>query len=167
VHELSIAMSLVDAACEQAERLGSRQPLRVLALHLRLGPLSGVVKEALAFSFELAAADTAIAGARLEIEEVPVTVRCPACREERRLASIQHFRCPVCDAPTPEVVHGKELELVALEVDETEGQEGGGQTAADRTGGQAADQAGGRAAADKAGGRAAAEEAEDHAAANR
>ncbi len=113
MHELSIAMSLIEAACEEAGRLGG---VRVEALHLRLGALSGVVREALEFSFELAAAGTAIEGARLEIEEIPVTVLCPRCGEERQLLSLQHFRCPVCDTPTPDVVHGRELELTALEV---------------------------------------------------
>jgi hydrogenase nickel incorporation protein HypA/HybF len=115
MHELSIAMSLVDAACEEAERLG---PVRVVALRLRLGVLSGVVREALAFSFDLAAAETAIAGARLDIEEVPVTVFCPHCEAPRQLAGIQCFRCPVCSTPTPEVLAGKELELLAMEVTE-------------------------------------------------
>jgi|SRR5215210_374640 len=113
MHELSIAMSLVDAACEQAEKLDG---VRVQALRLRLGALSGVVREALEFSFDLAAEGTAIEGARLDIEEVPVTVFCPECREPRQLPGIQHFRCPVCGAPTPEVVQGRELELFALEV---------------------------------------------------
>ncbi len=112
MHELSIAVSLIDMASEEAERLG----VRVVALHLRLGPLSGVVREALLFSFELAAEGTAIEGARLEIEEVPVVVFCPACDDERPLPSIQDFRCPVCGTPTPEVVRGRELELATMEV---------------------------------------------------
>ncbi|HEV7505746.1 MAG TPA: hydrogenase maturation nickel metallochaperone HypA [Thermoanaerobaculia bacterium] len=115
MHELSIAMSLIEAACEEAARQGD---VRVEALHLRLGALSGVVREALEFSFDLAAAGTAIEGARLQIEEIPVTVYCPQCCEERQLASLQHFRCPVCDTLTPEVVRGRELELRALEISE-------------------------------------------------
>ncbi len=115
MHELSIAMSLVDAACEEAERLGKVQ---VAALHLRLGALSGVVREALEFSFGLAALGTAIEGARLEVQEVPVIVLCPTCRAERQLPSLQHFRCPVCASETPDVVHGRELELVGLELAE-------------------------------------------------
>ena len=43
MHELSIALALVEMAAEEAERHGAR----VVAVHLRLGPLSGVVKEAL------------------------------------------------------------------------------------------------------------------------
>lgn len=129
MHELSIAVSLIDAACEQAARLGD---VRVAALHVRLGRLSGVVREALEFSFDLAAADTAIAGARLQIEEVAVAVLCPACGCERQLDSVQHFHCPVCGAPTPEVVRGRELELVAMEVAEGAAAEAaGGADAAD------------------------------------
>jgi hydrogenase nickel incorporation protein HypA/HybF len=113
MHELSIAISLIEMAAEKAEEMGG---VRVEALHLRLGPLSGVVKEALLFSFDLAAEGTAIAGARLEIEDVPVVVLCQNCQAERPLPSIQSFHCPVCGTPTPDVVRGRELELTALEV---------------------------------------------------
>ena len=119
MHELSIALGLVEAACEEAARQGHEgngNDVRVEALHLRLGALSGVVREALEFSYELAVADTAIAGARLVIEEVPVTVLCRRCDAERVLPSVQHFHCPVCDGPTPDVVAGREIELFALEI---------------------------------------------------
>jgi hydrogenase nickel incorporation protein HypA/HybF len=117
MHELSIAISLVEVAEEQAERLGG---VRVEALKLRLGALSGVVRDALLFSFDLAAAGTAIEGARLEIEEIPVVVYCEICKSEQTLPSLQLFRCPVCGTPTPDVVQGRELELTALEVTELE-----------------------------------------------
>ncbi len=66
MHELSIAMSLVDLACEEKQR---RDLPEVHAVRLRLGARSGVVKEALTFSFDLAAAGTCIEGATLKIEE--------------------------------------------------------------------------------------------------
>lgn len=113
MHELSIAMSLVEVAAEKAAELGG---VRVQSLRLRLGPLSGVVKEALLFSFDLAAQGTPLEGARLEIEDVPVTVHCPLCGVEQPLPSIQSFHCPICGTPTPDVVQGRELELTALEV---------------------------------------------------
>jgi len=114
VHELSIAVELVEAACERAAELDAR----VEVVHVRLGQLAGVIPAALEFCFEAAAAGTAIEGARLAIEEMPVTVRCPACGGEPRPASPQLLRCPDCGAPTPEVVGGRELELFALEVHE-------------------------------------------------
>jgi len=115
MHELSIAMSMVEMATEEAAQQGGAQ---VRALHLRLGKLSGVVKEALLFSWEIACEGTPLAGSQLVIEEVSVAVYCPVCRTERELASIQHFFCPVCQAATPEVVRGKELQVVALEITE-------------------------------------------------
>jgi len=113
VHELSVALSLVEVASEAASRLGA---VRVEALHVRLGALSGVVKEALAFSFEVASQGTAIEGARLEIEDVPVTALCPRCNAERTLDAGLYLRCPVCDTALTEMLHGREMELTALEV---------------------------------------------------
>lgn len=113
MHELSIAMSLIEGATEEAQRQGGT---KVSAVHLRLGQLSGVVRDALLFSYELACEGTALEGSRLVIEEVPATVFCPCCEVERTLPSIQRMCCPVCGALAPDVARGREIELVALEI---------------------------------------------------
>lgn len=113
MHELSVALNLVDLAGEEAERLRRR----VRAVHVRLGALAGVESEALLASYELACADTPLEGSRLVIERIPAVVYCPRCDAERPLPGIQWFRCPECGALTPEVRRGTELELVALEVE--------------------------------------------------
>jgi hydrogenase nickel incorporation protein HypA/HybF len=113
MHELSIALELVELATAEMLRLHN---VRVLALHVRVGPLSGIVPDALRFSFDVAAMGTAIEGARLELEAEAVTVWCPTCGEARNLANMQHRRCPVCDRLTPDLLSGDGLELTALEV---------------------------------------------------
>ena len=113
MHELSIAMSIIELAEEEAERRGG---VHISAVHLKVGVLSGVVEQALLSSFEMAAEDTSVRGARLLIENVPVSVFCPSCCSERQLISIQNFSCPVCGAPTPQVTCGRELEVTALEI---------------------------------------------------
>jgi hydrogenase nickel incorporation protein HypA/HybF len=115
MHELSIAMNIVEMALEEAERHGSVQ---VQAVYLRLGQLSGVVKEALLASYEMACEKTSLEGSKLLIEEIPVEVMCPQCNAPRLVRSIQWFSCPECGAPTPTVLRGKELEVVALEISE-------------------------------------------------
>ena len=115
MHELSIAMSIVEMAQEEAEQ---RDRVQVTAIHLKLGALSGVVKEALLSAFEMACDDTPLSGSRLIIEEVPVVVFCPTCQAQRALSSVQLFCCAQCGTPTAEVVQGKELEVVALEIEE-------------------------------------------------
>jgi hydrogenase nickel incorporation protein HypA/HybF len=112
VHELSIAMSIVEMAEEEAL---TRNAV-ISAVHLKLGMLSGVVKEALMSSYGIACDGTALEGSRLVIEEVPVEVFCGVCNVNRRLASMQWFICPECGATTPTVVRGKELEVTALEI---------------------------------------------------
>ena len=115
MHELSIAMSIIDMAQEEAERHGGAQ---VQAVHLKLGRLTGVAKEALLSSYEMACEATPLEGSQLLIEEVPVEVFCPKCNAPRRVDSIQWFCCPECGTATANVLRGKELEVVALEIKE-------------------------------------------------
>jgi len=98
MHELSIAMSIIELAQEESHRHGDVQ---VSAVHLKLGALSGVVKEALLGSFE-----------------VPVLIFCRSCQTQRPVSSMQLFCCAECGAPSSEVVQGKEIEMVALEIEE-------------------------------------------------
>jgi hydrogenase nickel incorporation protein HypA/HybF len=69
------------------------------------------------FSFEIACDGTALQGSRLQIEEIPVVVFCPQCRAERTIESIQRFCCPDCGALTPQVIRGKELQVVGIEIE--------------------------------------------------
>lgn len=106
---------MIDLATEEAERRGG---VRVSALHVKLGPLSGVVKDALLFSYEVASQGTLLEGSQLLIEDVPVVIYCRECEAERILESIQRFCCPVCGTLSSEVVKGRELEFVAMELEE-------------------------------------------------
>lgn len=117
MHELSIAISLVETAQEELER---HEGAQVQAIHLRLGALSGVVRDALEFSYEIACQNTPLEGSRLVIEEVPVLVDCPHCKALRGIVSLQSFRCTECGAVGGEVRQGRELEVSALEITERE-----------------------------------------------
>ena len=66
MHELSIALNIVEVAGEQLARHGGE---RVRAVHLQLGPLAGVAKDALLFSFGLACEGTPVEGSQLIIED--------------------------------------------------------------------------------------------------
>jgi|SRR5580704_4504601 hydrogenase nickel incorporation protein HypA/HybF len=116
MHELSIAMSIVDMAEEEA----ARRNVRVEAVHLKLGLLSGVVKAALLSSYEMACEGTSLEGSRLVIEEIPVVVFCPRCQSPRTLDSIQWFVCPECKSPVSELLRGRELQVAALEITDQE-----------------------------------------------
>ena len=114
MHELSIALSLIDLATEESERLHGR----VTALHLKVGAMSGVVPEALESSYGLATENTPLAGSRLVFEAVPVIAFCARCDAERPLNTEQWFVCGECGSPTPDIRQGREMELVALEIEQ-------------------------------------------------
>lgn len=114
MHELSIALSILDVVAEAAEKQGAG---RVKAIHLKLGLLSGVVEEALCGAFELARENSPFPGAELIVESVPVTIYCPNCREVRPILSLQHLCCTECGTSTSDILAGRELEVVALEIE--------------------------------------------------
>jgi hydrogenase nickel incorporation protein HypA/HybF len=115
MHELSIAMSIVELVEEECEKHHGAQ---VTAVHLKVGELSGVVRDALLGSFELACEQTPLRNARLVIEDIPVRILCPKCDALRPISSLQLFRCAECGTPSAEIVQGRELEVVALEIEE-------------------------------------------------
>ena len=115
MHELSIAHSLVEIAEEAAAKAGVT---RVTVVHLRLGVLSGVVRDALLFGFDVATVGTRLEGARLEIEDVPLQAYCANCDAVVTLPDPRRFRCPQCGAACRRIVTGQEIELAALEYED-------------------------------------------------
>jgi hydrogenase nickel incorporation protein HypA/HybF len=113
MHELSIAMSILESLQEETDQRGLGP---VEAIHIRVGALSGVVPDALQSAYELAAEQTPFADSRLVIEELPIVIYCAECSRNQVIASSGWLCCPVCRNPSSELVSGRELEISALEV---------------------------------------------------
>lgn len=113
MHELSIALNILDIAAEESDQRGGAT---VHAIHLRIGPLSGIVKEALFSAFELAKDSWRFPQVRLVIEEVPILIDCPQCQGSRPAVSIQRMCCADCGTPASKIVSGQDMELFALEI---------------------------------------------------
>ncbi len=112
MHELSIAMSIIDIAQEVAEQQHGGS---IVAVHLKLGPLAGVVKEALVSAFELAREGSVLAASSLVIEDVPIAGYCQTCGREQPIESMQNHCCSHCKAPMRDITRGAELEIAAME----------------------------------------------------
>ena len=112
MHEAGIIQNAIEMAVQQATTAGAN---RVHKLYLRVGALSGVGPEALSFAFELARRDTLADGAFLEIDSVPATWWCETCQSEFQ-AEDCFSECPHCHQFSPELRHGRELELSSIEI---------------------------------------------------
>jgi len=107
IMEHTLAIALRRAADEGADR--------IRRLTMRIGPLSGVVPEALEFAFDVLARGTIAEGAELQVERVPIICYCPTCRREIAPADL-FCECPQCQRVKAEVHQGRELGLATLEV---------------------------------------------------
>ncbi len=113
MHELSIALGIVDGALEELQRRGLTC---VSAVHLRVGRLSGVDKDALQFSYVIACQETVLEQSRLVIEDVEVAILCPICGTERATRSFPVLTCAECGTISGHIVRGEELEITGMEV---------------------------------------------------
>jgi len=113
MHELSIALSILDLVEREAQRHGA---VEVRAVHLKLGPLAGVVHKALLSAYGLACEICARPDCRLVIEETPILGDCPVCGGPQGVVSAQEMRCTICGTPITAVVGGRELEITAMEM---------------------------------------------------
>jgi hydrogenase nickel incorporation protein HypA/HybF len=117
VHELSIVSSIVDSVTES---LTAYPGTRVKEVRLRVGALASVVEDSLQFCYGIATEDTPLAGSALIVKILPVTMHCDRCGKDVEIASLQSFRCPVCDKPLSDLRQGRELEIESIEIEDVE-----------------------------------------------
>lgn len=128
MHEISIAESIVQIAEAKAREQNARgvQVKCVQVIKLRLGTFTTIVPEALQFAFEIARQGTLSRNARLDIEMVPMVVRCVVCDAVAEPVRGVCLICAQCGFPL-EIVSGEELQIEYIEVDckEMDSSEGG------------------------------------------
>ncbi len=112
MHELSLAVDLVEQLCEVLER---EKATRVMEINVVIGAMSGVERVPFEFAFPQAAMDTPLEGAELNIEMVPLVLKCSECNRETETEDLVMI-CPVCGSLSVEIVQGKEFMIKSMEV---------------------------------------------------
>jgi hydrogenase nickel incorporation protein HypA/HybF len=107
MHEVRLATEIISIV--QKEML-SRGLNSITEIGLRIGPLSGVDPDALAFSFEAATTGTDMEQTKLLIEMTPLRGVCQACSEEFGIENFL-FVCPVCESTDVRVIEGEDLHI--------------------------------------------------------
>lgn len=113
MHELAVCQALM----EQVEQIADRERARrVLALVLKIGPLSGVEADLLADAFPIAAAGSRAEGAELRIERLPVRVHCHRCGADSD-ATPNRLVCGTCGDYRTQLISGDEMLLASVELE--------------------------------------------------
>jgi hydrogenase nickel incorporation protein HypA/HybF len=112
MHEMSITLSMIDIVNDEMRKRGVE---RLERLKIRVGKLTAVEPQSLLFCFDVCTRDTPLEGARLDIEEVPISGTCMDCNEEFHMEGFLSL-CPRCEGGRIEKISGNELDIVSMEV---------------------------------------------------
>jgi hydrogenase nickel incorporation protein HypA/HybF len=115
MHELSVAQSIVDIV---GQYVPPAEQERVRKVSVRIGAMAGIVPDSLEFCFAAIIHQTPLARAVMEIEHVPFTVACRACKTTAA-SEPGIILCPLCGSTDTEIIAGTELQVVSIDVDET------------------------------------------------
>jgi hydrogenase nickel incorporation protein HypA/HybF len=110
MHELALAMGLLERIQEEAQRAGLT---RVKKIELEIGALNQVEPQLLTEAFAVVAESTLAQGAELEWTEIPARGRCRACGEVFS-PGFTYYVCPQCKRADVEILQGKDLFLKVL-----------------------------------------------------
>ncbi|MBC8246485.1 MAG: hydrogenase maturation nickel metallochaperone HypA [Deltaproteobacteria bacterium] len=113
MHEMGIAMQIVEIAASSIP--AELNNTEVKKVNLNIGKLAAVVPDSLRFCFGIAAQDTALSGAELVINEVPVVARCNDCQNEWTITG-PAFACEKCQSGSIEILSGRELNIESIEI---------------------------------------------------
>jgi hydrogenase nickel incorporation protein HypA/HybF len=108
MHELAIAESVIETI---RDKTGDRT---VLVIRLEIGTLAGVLVDSLRFCFELAAADTPLAAAELQISQPVGMAHCRTCGADFGVSDLI-LLCE-CGSVDVDVLDGQQLRISSVEV---------------------------------------------------
>jgi hydrogenase nickel incorporation protein HypA/HybF len=111
MHELRIAEDLSSIVLEAA---ANGKLTKVTKVNVSFGTMIQIVPELFRAAFAEAVRDTPAACSEVEIEIIPVRIRCRNCRKEFS-ESEYLFSCSSCRSTEIDIVNGKELFIKSIE----------------------------------------------------
>jgi hydrogenase nickel incorporation protein HypA/HybF len=114
MHELSIAQNIIEIAIKECTKAGCN---KINSISMRIGKASGVMIDALLFAFDIVKKDSIAEGAVLHYEEIPVKGRCRECGIESSVDDSIFFCCPRCGSYQFELLSGRELDIIEIDVE--------------------------------------------------
>lgn len=117
MHELGIVDGVLSTVRATVLHEGAT---RALGVTLRIGDMTEVVRESLDFAWDvLREEDPLTADCVLTVEEVHPTSVCRACGASFD-HDTRHLRCPACGSGDTRLLHGRELDIVSVEIEDSD-----------------------------------------------
>jgi hydrogenase nickel incorporation protein HypA/HybF len=113
MHEMSIVQGLIAIVKEEMDKSGA---LRLRSVRIKIGEMSGILPDALRTAFKILTDRDDMNGAHLNIDISALIGYCRGCEKEFKITDYR-FTCPECGKEDIEVVSGREMTIVEIEVD--------------------------------------------------
>lgn len=115
MHELSVTKDILETVLNIAEANGAT---RVASVSLTVGEMRDIVPELMQRYFAYVCEGTIAEGATLEIQSIPVTLKCKQCEhvfpcDMRQAAEIT---CPACGKRGFDMATGRELRIEGIQI---------------------------------------------------
>ncbi|MFO8235831.1 MAG: hydrogenase maturation nickel metallochaperone HypA [Bacteroidales bacterium] len=111
MHEVAIVNEMFGIMHEVAEQ---EKLTRIDKVSFSIGTMMQVVPDLFRFAFDSAKEGTIADNADLEIEFLPVRMKCKQCNTEFNIEN-NVFRCPDCEGVELDLLQGKELYIKSIE----------------------------------------------------
>ncbi len=114
MHEFSIVQNLLHLIEDHARQNHATRVTRVV---VQIGKFSGVEPHLLKMAFDTFKAHSIAADAELEIQIQDLELKCQSCKITFTPLEM-NFTCPRCQSQDVEIIHGREMLLLSLELEQ-------------------------------------------------
>lgn len=112
MHELSVAIGIVNIAEKETQKANKN---KVELIELEIGSLSGIELDSLEYVWEAAVKGTVLEHAERKIDYIQAQANCLECELVFKVENV-YDSCPKCNSYFKDIIKGKELRVVSLEV---------------------------------------------------
>ena len=114
MHEMSLALSIVEQTLDAAAREGAA---RIIEVEIEVGCLAGVLVDSLQFCLEAVGPTSGLAGTIFRVSEVVATGDCRVCAATFPAGSFL-IPCPTCGSDDVSLNGGRELKIRSLTIED-------------------------------------------------
>ena len=113
MHEMSIALSIIDIVTDNASKAEAKS---VSEVELDIGELSGIELEALIFAFDTAKVGTLLEKCKTIVNRIKPIAKCATCSHEFNVNNVW-TSCPVCSDTKLDIIAGQEMRIKSINIE--------------------------------------------------
>lgn len=113
MHELTIIDNIIKICIEEAKKHNVN---KIIEIRIKIGQFSGMVPEYIQFYFNIMSKGTAAENAILNIEKIPIKIKCNDCKTDSEVC-LDDLICSYCGSANIQVLKENSFIIESMEVE--------------------------------------------------